>query len=78
MSEMRFKIVEEIAVIKLGGNLWRKELNLISWNEQEPRYDIRWWPDDRSMAGKGITLTQEELYSLGEAILLLFDYTKGG
>lgn len=37
------------------------ELNLVKWGENEPKYDLRRWNDDRSKMTKGITLTKEEL-----------------
>jgi len=43
---------------------WRKELNLISWNEGEPKYDIRDWAPEREKMGKGVTLTEEEFNAL--------------
>ena len=43
---------------------WRKELNLISWNGREPKYDIRDWAPEREKMGKGVTLSKEELESL--------------
>ena len=44
------------------------ELNRISWNEQEPKYDIRRWAPDHEKMGKGITLSDDELLKL--AVLL--------
>jgi hypothetical protein len=48
------------------------ELNLISWNEGTPKYDIRDWAPDHSKMGKGIGLTKDELENLyniiGEAL----------
>jgi hypothetical protein len=41
-----------------------KELNLISWNDREPKNDIREWSPDGEQMGKGITLTKEELSAL--------------
>ena len=40
------------------------ELNLVKWGENEPKYDLRRWNDDRSKMTKGITLTKEELLTL--------------
>ncbi|BCP62918.1 hypothetical protein SUT380_21060 (plasmid) [Streptococcus parasuis] len=63
-----FSIIEHIAVISTSGNGWQKELNLISWNDAEPKYDIRTWKDDHSMIGKGITLFEDEILGLGTVI----------
>lgn len=40
---------------------WTKELNVISWNGKEPKYDLRDWAPNKEKMGKGITLTQAEL-----------------
>ena len=37
------------------------EAGLISWNEGEPKYDIRDWSPDGSRMGKGISLSAEEM-----------------
>jgi len=42
-------------------NFADKELNLISWNEREPKYDIREWSPDHEKMGKGVTLSEEEI-----------------
>ena len=53
MADLNFEIQEHIATlstnIKTG---WTKELNLISWNDKEPKYDIRDWSPDHSKMGK--------------------------
>ena len=36
-------------------------LNLISWNDGEPKYDIRDWSPDGTRMGKGISLSHDEL-----------------
>ena len=40
---------------------WVKELNLISWNERDLKYDIREWPPDGEKMAKGVALSKEEL-----------------
>ena len=64
MADIKYEIKEEIAVLSENAKGWRKELNLISWNEAEPKYDIRDWAPDHEKIGKGITLTKEEAKQL--------------
>ncbi len=64
MADIKYEIVEEIAVISENSKGWRKELNLVSWNDGEPKYDIRDWSPDHEKMGKGITLTEEEARQL--------------
>lgn len=55
-----FEIQKEIAVLSEASNGWQKELNLVSWNGREPKYDIRDWSPDHSKMSKGVTLTEQE------------------
>ena len=49
-----YEIVEKIAVLSTSSKGWTKELNLISWNHRDPKYDIREWsPDGRKEWGSG-------------------------
>ncbi len=68
MSEIKYEIVKKIAVLSKSASGWAKELNLISWNDREPKYDIRDWSADRAKMGKGVTLSKEELLALKELL----------
>jgi hypothetical protein len=61
MADIKFEIKETVAVLATSAKGWTKELNLISWNDKSPKYDIREWSPDHSKMGKGITLSEEEL-----------------
>lgn len=47
-----------------GDGKWQKHLTLASWYDGEPKYDLRSWNEDMSKYGKGITLTDSDLYDL--------------
>ena len=64
MTDFNYEIVEEIGVLSEGSNGWRKELNNVSWNGREAKYDIRDWASEHEKMGKGVTLTDEELQAL--------------
>lgn len=66
-KEVSYEIVETLLVLPATGK-WHKELNLVSWNDKPAKYDLRNWNEDRSQAGKGLTLTEEELTILKEKI----------
>ena len=68
MSEIKFEIVERVGIVSGTEKGWKKELNLISWNDREAKYDIRDWDETHEKMGKGITLTQEELKKLREIL----------
>jgi len=64
MAEIKYDIIETIAVISESPKGWTKELNLISWNGRDPKYDLRDWAPNKEKMGKGITLSKEELLNL--------------
>ena len=64
MAELKYEVVEKIGLLSESPRGWTKELNLISWNEREPKYDLREWSPDGERMGKGITLTKEDLLAL--------------
>lgn len=68
MAEIKYEIIETIAVLSESSKGWRKELNLISWNGREPKYDIREWSPNHEKMGKGITLSNEEVKNLKTAL----------
>ena len=68
MVEFKYEVVETIAVLSESSKGWTKELKLISWNDREPKYDIREWSPDGSKMGKGITLSDEEVSILKKAL----------
>lgn len=63
MGEVSCKIVKQLVQLPEKSG-WRKELNLVSWNEKEPVYDFRAWNEDHTKMGKGITLNEEEFKEL--------------
>lgn len=69
MADIKYQIIETIGILSEGSKGWKKELNLISWNGREPKYDIRDWSDDHSKMGKGVTLSKEEFEKLKEILI---------
>jgi hypothetical protein len=68
MTEIKYEIVKKIGVLSKAGSGWTKELNLISWNDRDPKYDLRDWSADGQKMGKGVTLSREELSALKELL----------
>ncbi len=68
MADIKFSIEKSYGVLSTNAKGWSKELNLISWNEREPKLDIREWSPDHSKMGKGVTLTTEEAIKLKELL----------
>ena len=68
MSDIKFEIIKKIGVLSKSEKGWAKELNLVSWNDREPKYDIREWSPDGKIMSKGVTLSKEELLVLKELL----------
>ena len=68
MADIKFDIKENYGVISETEKGWKKELNLVSWNDREPKYDLRDWDSEHKKMGKGITLTNDEFIKLKEII----------
>ena len=68
MTDIKYEIVKKLGVLSKAGSGWAKELNLISWNDREPKYDLRDWSADGSKMGKGVTLTRDELVALRDLL----------
>lgn len=68
MADLKFEITRTIGVLSEGTKGWRKEINLVSWNERKPKVDIRDWGPEHEKIGKGVTLSAEELRTLRELL----------
>lgn len=68
MAEFKYEITQRIAVLSTNTNGWERQLNLVSWNEREPKYDLRDWSPDGGKMGKGISLSQEEIVALRDIL----------
>ncbi|APH05030.1 YdbC family protein [Bacillus weihaiensis] len=64
MANIKYEIVRHIGTLSEGSKGWRKEVNLISWNDREPKFDIRDWDVTHEKMGKGITFSKEEMVEL--------------
>lgn len=69
MAELKFEITQQLGVLSTNKSGWTKELNMVSWNNGAPKYDIREWSPDHSKMGKGTTLNAEEAAQLFRLLL---------
>ena len=65
MAELKFEIKEHIGTVSESSKGWTKELNIVSWNGANPKFDLRDWAPEHEKMGKGLTFTNEELKNLG-------------
>lgn len=68
MADIKFEIKETVGILSESAKGWTKELNLISWNDKDSKYDIREWSPKHDKMGKGVTLTVEELKALKQLL----------
>ena len=68
MADIKYEIVKELGIISESTKGWTKELNLISWNDREPKFDIREWAPEHEKMGKGVTLSNDEIEKLKELL----------
>lgn len=64
MADIKFEIKQNLGVLSESAKGWTKELNLVSWNDKEPKYDLREWDPTHEKMGKGVTISIEELRRL--------------
>ena len=68
---MTMEVIKKIALISGSETGYRKELNIVSWNEKEPKYDLRGWSPE-GIPLKGVALTEEEAKDLQKVLNDLF------
>ena len=67
-NQFQFEIVQNIAVLSTERSGWTKEINLVSYNDAPPKFDIRSWDPNHEKMGKGVTLSHEEMKILLDAM----------
>lgn len=71
MANIKFEVHKELGVLTDNGSVWQKLVRLVSWNQAQPKVDVRAWNTETNMPAKGITLNDEEARRLYE---ILKDY----
>ena len=68
-KEFTYEIKKHIGVLSDTGTL-TMELNLVSYNGAEPKFDLRKWrmKDDKPTMQKGVTMTRDELLALRDLL----------
>lgn len=64
MAEIKFEIRKHLGVIGENAKGWKKEVNMVSWNDRKPKLDIRDWDENHEKMGKGVTLNCDEVQEL--------------
>ncbi len=67
-AELKYDITKSCGVLSTSARGWTKELNYVSWNDRDPRLDLREWAPNHDRMGKGMTLSIEEAKALKEIL----------
>ena len=52
MAEFKYEITQELGVLSESKSGWTREINLVSWNGAEPKFDIRDWAPEHEKTEK--------------------------
>lgn len=67
MASITHEIIDTVAILSRKGN-WTTELNIIRWNEGDPKFDIRAWNEEHTKCSKGVSLAEKEARALMRAL----------
>jgi len=68
MADFKFDIKVNLGVLSENAKGWKREVNVICWNNKPAKVDIREWDEKHEQMGKGITLNKEELKKLKDIL----------
>lgn len=68
-GEVRYEVVEHLGVIGTYQTGWKKEVNIIEWNGNPSKLDIRDWSPDHQHLSRGVTLHRNEILELLRILL---------
>lgn len=63
-NQYNFEIIKHLGIIESYPSGWTKEINIVSWNGNDAKYDIREWSPEHDKMSRGITLAKEEVIKL--------------
>lgn len=64
-----YELKRHVATLSTSTSGWTKELNFISWNGRDPKFDVRDWSPDHEKMSKGLTFTVDEMTELCKALM---------
>ena len=67
--EIGYEVIQTFGIFDETESGWTKEVNLISWNGNEPKIDIRSWSPDHAKSSKIGTLSKEAAQRLGQILI---------
>lgn len=67
MADFKYEVIKNIRTLSENSKNSIR-LRLISWNGNQPKYDLRKWSVDGDVPYKGVTLTKSELMKIYEIL----------
>lgn len=67
-ERISYKVIANVGTLAQYPTGWSKEVNIVSWNEGQPKLDIRDWSEDHEKMSRGITLTADEAQRLVDSV----------
>ena len=68
MADFKFDIKKNLGTISENSKGWKREVNVMTWNNKKAKIDIREWDEKHEQMSKGITLGKEELKQLKDIL----------
>lgn len=72
-EEFTFAIKEHLGVLATHTTGWKKEINIVEWNGNSGKVDIRDWSPSHEKMSKGITLHEAEAKKMVDALNKYFE-----
>lgn len=63
-DKVTFEIKAQLGVLTEYPTGWKKEMNMVSWNGNAAKIDIRDWDPEHDKMSRGITLNEKEVANL--------------
>ncbi|HHU53574.1 MAG TPA: hypothetical protein GXZ43_05810 [Clostridiaceae bacterium] len=68
MAEFKYEVKHNVGILSTGRSGWNREVNMVSWNENPVKLDIRDWAPEHAKMSKGVSLSYEEASILREIL----------
>lgn len=68
-GDIQFKVVERLGVLESHKSGWNREVNIVAWNGNTPKFDIRDWDPEHERCSRGITLYEREAIKLAKILV---------
>lgn len=68
MAEFKYEVKHNVGILSTGRSGWNREVNMVSWNENPAKLDIRDWAPEHAKMSKGVSLSYEEASILREML----------